>query len=74
MNVTEIADLLKQAGKVIKLMDKDTQKRLIRKLVSSIDVEEKHIKAIHFSFDEGFRIERDKMNRTISSSKISINE
>jgi len=74
VNVTEIADLLKQAGKVIKLMDKDTQKRLIRKLVSSIDVEEKHIKAIHFSFDEGFRIERDKMNRTISSSKISINE
>lgn len=67
VNVTEIADLLKQAGKVIKLMDKDTQKRLIRKLISSIDVEEKHIKAVHFSFDEGFGIERDTENRIISN-------
>lgn len=66
LNLDEISKLLKSAGKVIRLMDKETQKRLIRKLISKIIVKDKHIGEIHFSFDEGFTVEYDNVNRTTS--------
>ena len=64
LNLDEISKLLKSAGKVIRLMDKETQKRLIRKLISKIVVKDKHISEIHFSFDEGFTVGYDNVNRT----------
>lgn len=62
-----MSEILKSAGKVIKLMNKETKKRLIRKLISKIVVNNKHISEIHFSFDEGFTIEYDNVNRIISN-------
>lgn len=66
LNLNEISELLKSAGKIIKLMDKETQKRLIRKLISKIVIKDKHISEVYFSFDEGFTVEYDNVNRIIS--------
>lgn len=66
IDISEVADLLKKAGKVIKLMDRETQKRLIRKLICRIETKDKCIKTIFFSFDESFRIEHDRENHIIS--------
>lgn len=68
INDKELYEILEYAGKVMKLMDKEAQQRLIRMLISSIETDNKHIKAINLSFDKRFMIESDTENRTISES------
>lgn len=70
IDIGEVAELLKNAGKMIKLMDADTQKRLIRKLISQIETEDKCIKTLYFSFDESFRIGTDTVNRIINNGYV----
>lgn len=66
LNLKDISEVLQSAGKVLKLMDNQTQRMLISKLIKEIKTEGKHIKEICFSFEDGFRVERDKQNLTIS--------
>lgn len=69
INLDEVSDLLKNVGKVIKLMPKEAQQSLVRKLISSIKVENKRIAEVHFSFQQGFRIGGDTGNRIISEGE-----
>lgn len=55
-DVTEIEDLLKSAGKIIRVMDSESQRILINKLIKKVMLEGKHICEIHFSFDEIIRV------------------
>lgn len=57
LNINEIGELLKKIGKVIRLLDKPAQQSLIRKLVTSIKLENKRIVEIHFSFEEGLKVD-----------------
>lgn len=69
INLDEVSELLQNVGKVIKLMDKEAQQSLVRKLISSIKVENKRIAEVHFSFQQKFRIGGDTLNRITNSGK-----
>lgn len=70
LNQDEIVEVFQYVGKVIKSIDdKEKQQSLIRKLVAEIQVEDKHIKEVHFRFSKKFRIGGGKGNRTISRDK-----
>jgi site-specific DNA recombinase len=56
LNTDEITKLIKRVGKVIPLLDKPVQQSLVRKLISSIKVENKRIKEVYFNFREGTKI------------------
>ncbi|WP_179295636.1 recombinase family protein [Bacillus sp. FJAT-45350] len=67
LNQDEIVEVFKSVGKAIKLIeDKEKQQSLVRMLVAEIQVENKHIKEVHFRFSKKFRIGGGKENRTIS--------
>lgn len=56
LNTDEILQLLKNAGKLIPLLDKPAQQSLVRTLTSSINLENKRIKEVHFNFREGEKV------------------
>lgn len=60
MDINEIRSLLQKAGKVIPLLDKPSQQALIRKLITSIKVKDKHIVEVHFSFQKGLKVDYTK--------------
>lgn len=60
LDIDEIITILEKTGKVIKLLDKETQQNLIRKLISSIKVEDKHMKEIHFTFGNVLGLEEEE--------------
>lgn len=60
LNTNEITQLIKRVGRVMPLLEKPVQQSLVRKLVSSIKTENKSIKEIHFSFQEGIKIGSDE--------------
>lgn len=64
INLEEVSEILRSVGKVLKLMPKDTQRKIVTKLISKIEVEEKSIKAIHFNFSDSFSISEDTVNLT----------
>ena len=64
INLEEVSEILRSVGKVLKLMPKDTQRKIVTKLISKIEVEEKSIKAIHFNFSDSFSISEDMVNLT----------
>lgn len=66
INLDEISEMLQNVGKILRLMDKEVQQNLIRKLISSIKVENKHVSEVHFSFKQGFKVGGGTGNRTIS--------
>lgn len=67
LNQDEIVEVFQYVGKVIKSIDdKEKQQALVRKLVAEIQVEDKHIKEVHFRFSKKFRIGGGKGNLTIS--------
>lgn len=71
LNQDEIVEVFQYVGKVIKsIEDKEKQQALIRKLVAEIQVEDKHIKEVHFRFSKKFRIGGGKENRIINNGKI----
>lgn len=57
LDINEIRNLLQKAGKVIPLLDKPSQQSLIRKLITSIKVKDKHIVEVHFSFQKGLKVD-----------------
>ncbi|MEG1256256.1 recombinase family protein [Clostridium sp.] len=68
-NVTkgEIEEVLGNIDIIMKLMDKEVQNKLIRKLVNKIITgKDKHITEIHFRFKEKFIIKDGTVNRIIS--------
>jgi len=60
LDINEIRSLLQKAGKVIPLLDKPSQQALIRKLITSIKVKDKHIVEVHFSFQKGLKVDYTK--------------
>jgi site-specific DNA recombinase len=67
LNKDEIVEIFQYAGNLIKkIEDKEKQQALVRMLVAEIQVEDKHIKEIHFRFSKKFRIGGGKVNHTIS--------
>ena len=67
LNQDEIVEVFQYVGKVIKsIEDKEKQQALVRRLVAEIQVEDKHIKEVHFRFSKKFRIGGGKGNRIIS--------
>ncbi|MEC1717208.1 recombinase family protein [Schinkia azotoformans] len=67
LNQDEIVEVFQYVGNVIKsIEDKEKQQSLVRKLVAEIQVEDKHIKEVHFRFSKKFRIGGGKENRIIS--------
>ncbi|WP_246067271.1 recombinase family protein [Paenibacillus koleovorans] len=65
-NIDEISDLFQNVGKIIGLMDKEAQQKLVRKLVTRIDLVDGRITEVHFCFQQSFRIGGGKGNPTIS--------
>lgn len=63
LDVDEILDLLNNVGKIIPLLEKEAQQSLVRKLVSRINIKDKHISEVHFSFQESFRVGGDTGRR-----------
>lgn len=57
INTNEMSEFFKKVGKVIPLLNKPAQQSLIRKLITSIKVEKKRIKEIHFSFQDGLKVD-----------------
>ncbi|HHX61172.1 MAG TPA: ATP-binding protein [Epulopiscium sp.] len=60
LDIDEIITILENTGKVIKLLDKEAQQNFIRKLISSIKVEDKHMKEIHFTFGNVLGLEEEE--------------
>ncbi|MFG6497293.1 recombinase family protein [Fictibacillus sp. UD] len=56
LDTNEITELLGKVSKVIPLLEKQVQQSLIRKLITSIKVENKRILEVRFSFKEGIRL------------------
>ncbi|WP_080832426.1 recombinase family protein [Cohnella massiliensis] len=69
LDLDEIVELFENVGKVIRLLDKEAQQTLVRKLISSIKIENKHIAEVHFSFQQSFRIGGGTGNRITNSGK-----
>lgn len=65
-NIDEISELFQNIGKVIGLLDKEAQQKLVRKLVTRIDLVDGRISEVHFCFQQSFRVGGGKGNRTIS--------
>ena len=59
----EILEVLLDVGKVIKLLDKEAQQRLVRSIVQKVEVENKHVKAVHFCFDRV--LGKEEVSRTL---------
>jgi site-specific DNA recombinase len=67
INSDEIVNIFQSVGKVIKLIeDKERKQSLVRKLVSEMQVEDKRIKEVHFSFSKKFSIGGGKESLIIS--------
>lgn len=66
LDLEDIEQVLQFASKALALMEGEAKKRLVRKLIKKIEVEDKCIKEIHFNFEEGFGIKCDKQNRIIN--------
>lgn len=69
LDLDEVFELLEKAGKIIPLLEKEAQQSLVRKLISKIEIKDKHILEVHFSFQQSFRIGGGKGNRIISRAK-----
>ena len=52
LDVNEIITVIENTVSVLKTFDKETKQKLIRKLISKINTENKHIKSIEFSWGE----------------------
>lgn len=74
INLEEVSEILRSVGKVLKLMPKDTQRKIVTKLISKIEVEEKSIKAIHFNFSDSFSISEDTVNPTTNNGDRFLDE
>ncbi len=63
LNIDDIIGLLENTGKIIKELDKEDQQDLVRQLISKIEVKDKKIRKIHFTFNEV--LELDDKGRTV---------
>jgi site-specific DNA recombinase len=52
LDVGEILDILEETGKIIRVLDKDAQQKLIRKLIRQIQTKDKNISEIEFTFGD----------------------
>ncbi|MDF2669267.1 MAG: hypothetical protein K0R67_1573, partial [Paenibacillus sp.] len=69
LDLDEVFELLEKAGKIFPLLEKEAQQSLVRKLISKIEITDKHISEVHFSFQQSFRIGGGKGNRIINRAK-----
>ena len=70
LNQNDVIEIFKYVGKVIKSIDdKEKQQMLVRRLVTEIQVEDKKIKEVHFSFSKNFRVGGGTENRITNSGK-----
>lgn len=74
INTEEVSKILQSIGKAFKLMPEVNQKEIVRKLIYQIQVEEKHIKSIHFNFELGFPKWCDKQNPTTNNGDRFLDE
>ncbi|MGR6904574.1 recombinase family protein [Lysinibacillus sp. BSL11] len=71
LNINEISQFFKKVGKVIPLLNKPAQQSLIRKLITSIKVQNKRIIEIYFSFQEGLKVDNSGDSEESPSNKNS---
>ena len=64
LNVGDIMKILDNVTKTIKLLDREAQQTLIRKIISKVEVKDRKIEKIHFTFGEV--VELNEESRTLS--------
>lgn len=71
INEDEIAEVFQYVGNMIRsIEDKEKRQALVRKLVTEIHVEDKHIKEVYFSFSKKFRIGGGAENRITNNRQV----
>lgn len=60
LDVDDIFRVLEHTGKVIRLLEKEAQQNLIRKLIRQIKVKDKHISEMEFTFGEVLELNEER--------------
>jgi predicted nuclease with TOPRIM domain len=69
LNEDETIMTPQNVGKALPNLEEEAQKKILRSLISEIQLEGKHIKPIRFSFDKIFRVESISIHHTLLNPK-----